>query len=246
MGSLPHVVEDIHGVLQVFSDGSIFRAGNIDNFNIPTYNDNDVVWKDCLFDEENNLHLRLYKPAADPSTKLPVVYFIHGGGFCVGSRTWPNIHNVCLRLSSGLEAIVVSPDHRLAPEHRLPAAMDDTLGSLKWLQAQALLSDCQGSNSWFGDGSEVDFDRVFVVGDSSGGNMAHHLAVQLGPGSPELAPVRVRGYVLLAPFFGGTLRTKSEAEGLPEPFLNLEILDRYGSIILYYNINNAKKIIIFE
>lgn len=81
--------------------------------------------------------------------------------------------------------------------------------------------DC---DAWLGGGL-VDFDRVYVVGDSSGGNMAHHVAVRLGSGSVKAAPVRVRGYVLLAPFFGGEERTKSE-EGPPETFLNLEILDR--------------------
>ncbi|KAA8518423.1 hypothetical protein F0562_015897 [Nyssa sinensis] len=156
------------------------------------------------------------------SAKLPVLYFIHGGGFCFGSRTWPNSHNCCLRLSSGLQALVVAPDYRLAPEHRLPAAMDDALGAIKWLQDQSV---SENPDTWLTDG--IEFERVFILGDSSGGNIAHHLAVQLGSGSPELAPVRVRGYVLLAPFFGGTMRTKSEAEGLPEPLLNLEILDRF-------------------
>ncbi|GKU93726.1 hypothetical protein SLEP1_g7294 [Rubroshorea leprosula] len=45
--------------------------------------------------------------------------------------------------------------------------------------------------------------------------------------SPELAPVQIRGYVLLAPFFGGTVRTRSEAEGPKDAFLNLELIDRY-------------------
>jgi len=74
------------------------------------------------------------------------------------------------------------------------------------------------------DDDVVDFDQVFVVGDSSGGNIAHQLAVFLGTGSPQLHPVRVRGYVLLAPFFGGSARTNSEAGS--EPFLNLDALDR--------------------
>ncbi|KZT75726.1 putative carboxylesterase 15, partial [Dorcoceras hygrometricum] len=149
--------------------------------------------------------------------------FFHGGGFCIGSRTWPNCHSCCLRLSSGLQALVVAPDYRLAPEHRLPAAVDDAMSSLEWLRDQALLSN-SGGDEWFANGG-VDFDRVFIVGDSSGGNLAHHVAVQLRRGSPELAPIRVRGYVLMAPFFGGTVRTKSEEEG-PELLLNSEILDR--------------------
>jgi acetyl esterase/lipase len=72
----------------------------------------------------------------------------------------------------------------------------------------------------------ADFSRVFISGDSAGGNIAHHLAVQLGLGSTELKPIRVRGYVLLAPFFGGTVRTKYEAEGPNDAFLNLELIDR--------------------
>ena len=116
---------------------------------------------------------------------------------------------------------MVAPDFRLAPEHRLPAAVEDAASSLKWLQAQALSEDCE---EWLSEG--VDFGRVFVMGDSSGGNMAHQVALQMAAGWLEVEPVRVRGFVLMAPFFGGTVRTKSE-EGPSETFLNLEHLDRY-------------------
>ncbi|XP_011094531.1 probable carboxylesterase 15 [Sesamum indicum] len=224
MGSLPHVVEDCLGIVQVYSDGSILRSEDI-NFPMEVQDDGSAVWKDCLFDKKHNLHLRLYKPRSPSAAKLPILYFFHGGGFCVGSRTWPNCHSCCLRLASALQVLVVAPDYRLAPEHRLPAALDDALTAVKWLQNQALISKSGGGDEWLGDG--VDFDRVFILGDSSGGNLAHHLAVELRRGSPDLAPVRVRGYVLMAPFFGGTVRTKSEAEGPPEQFLNLEILDRF-------------------
>lgn len=79
-------------------------------------------------------------------------------------------------------------------------------------------------DTWLTD--VADFGNVFVSGDSAGGNIAHHLAVRLRAGSPELDPVRMRGYVLLAPFFGGTVRTKSEAEGPKDAFLNWELIDR--------------------
>lgn len=124
----------------------------------------------------------------------------------------------------------MAPDYRLAPEHRLPAAMEDSVTAIKWLQGEATCGN--DGDTWMGGG--FDFDRVFVVGDSSGGNAAHHMAVQFGSGSVELSPVRVRGYVLLAPFFGGSERTKSEAEGEPEPYLNLEILDRYLHFVFEY------------
>lgn len=224
MGSFPHIVEDCMGVIQLFSDGTIHRSKNID-FLSPIIFDSSVQFKDCLFDSTHNLHLRLYRPTSIPpsKSKLPVLLFIHGGGFCVGSRVWPNCHNCCLRLASGLNALVVAPDYRLAPEHRLPAAMDDGVSVLKWLQSDV---SSENGDAWVRT-EEVDFDRVFVMGDSSGGNIAHHLAVRLGLGSPGLAPVRVRGYILLAPFFGGNVRTESE-EGPSEQFLNLDILDRYA------------------
>ncbi|XP_052198632.1 probable carboxylesterase 15 [Diospyros lotus] len=237
MGSLPHVVEDCQGILQVYNDGSIVRSDDI-AFNIPVHDDGSVVWKDCLYDKPNNLYLRLYKPAVAVNSSplpLPVVFFIHGGGFCVGSRTWPNCQNCCLRLSSGLHALVLAPDYRLAPEHRLPAAILDSLNAFKWLQAQAASAGSGATREihepWLRNGG-VDFERVFIVGDSSGGNIAHHMAVELGSGSTDMGPVRVRGHVLMAPFFGGTARTRSEAEGPPEQLLNLDILDRFWRLSL--------------
>nr|XP_043630049.1 probable carboxylesterase 15 [Erigeron canadensis] len=117
------------------------------------------------------------------------------------SFAWPNFHNCCLRLLSGLHAIVVAPDYRLAPEHRLPTALENSYGGLKWIQTMA------------------------KGGDSSGGNIAHYLAVQLRPCPTELSPVRIRGYVMLTPFFGGTKRDQSELEGLTEKVLTLELFD---------------------
>ncbi|KAK9170224.1 hypothetical protein Syun_002364 [Stephania yunnanensis] len=169
----PHVVDDVRGVLQVYSDGSIIRLPD-PNFNIPIHDDGSVIWKDVIFDAEHNLNLRLYKPnnTTATTTKLPVLYYIHGGGFCIGSRTWPTCQNYCLRLASHLRVIVVSPDYRLSPENRLPAAIDDGFLAVKWLQDQALL----GSDNWLAD--VANFDRVFISGDSAGGNIAHHLMVR--------------------------------------------------------------------
>lgn len=219
----PHEVEECRGVLRVYSDGSIWRS-NKPSFEVPVHDDGSVPWKDVVFDAEQNLQLRLYKPASpSTSTKLPIFYYIRGGGFCIGSRAWPNCQNYCFKLASELQAVIISPDYRLAPENRLPAAIEDGYAAVKWLQAQAVAEEPDG---WLND--VADFSRVFISGDSAGGNIAHNLAVRLGVGSPELAPVRVRGYVLLAPFFGGTVRTKFEAEGPKEAFLNIDLIDRFA------------------
>ncbi|KAJ1381445.1 Alpha/Beta hydrolase fold [Sesbania bispinosa] len=188
------VVEDCRGVLRVYSDGSIVRFSH-PGLNAPLHDDGTVLWKDVVYDPAHDLQLRLYKPADLTGSKLPIFYYIHGGGFCIGSYTWPIFHNCCLRLASELRAVVVAPDYRLAPENRLPTAIEDGFTAVMWLQAQAV---CTEPDPWL---SEVaDYSRVFISGESAGGNIAHHLAARLGFGSPELAPVRVRGYVLLAPF----------------------------------------------
>ncbi|KAJ4724668.1 Alpha/beta-Hydrolases superfamily protein [Melia azedarach] len=217
----PDEVEECRGVLFVYSDGSIVRLPK-PSFNVPVNDDGSVIWKDVLFDPVHDLYLRLYKPASPVSSKLPIFYYIRGGGFCIGSRTWPNCQNYCFKLALELQAVIISPDYRLAPENRLPAAIEDGYTAVKWLQSQAVADE---PDTWL---TEVaDFGRVFISGDSAGGNIAHNLAVRLGAGSSELAPVQVKGYVLLAPFFGGTVRSKSEAEGPKEAFLNLELIDRF-------------------
>ncbi|KAK8601792.1 hypothetical protein V6N13_058530 [Hibiscus sabdariffa] len=222
MAAPPYEVDECRGVLRVYSDGSIWRSSK-PAFNVPVHDDGSVVWKDVVFDPHHHLQLRLYKPAASPSSaKLPIFYYIHGGGFCIGSRAWPNCQNHCFRLALKLQAVVISPDYRLAPENRLPAAIEDGFSAVKWLQAQAL---AENPDPWLT--GVADFSKVFISGVSAGGNIAHNLAVQLGAGSPDLAPVLVRGYVLLVPFFGGTVLTTSEAEGPKDAFLNLELIDRF-------------------
>ncbi|KAF4369053.1 hypothetical protein CsatB_019494 [Cannabis sativa] len=224
MGSLPHIVEDCMGVLQLYSDGTVHRCSDMAFKFRPFYEDNSVVFKDMVYDQKLDLSLRLYKPkSTTTTTKIPLVIYFHGGGFCVGSRLWPNCHNCCLRLASGLGALVVSPDYRLAPEHKLPAAVEDAAGVVEWLRREA---DHDSDEEYWLSRKVIDFERVFVVGDSSGGNMAHHLAVRVGTGSVRTEPVRIRGFVLLAPFFGGVVRTKSE-EGPGESLLSLDMLDRF-------------------
>ncbi|KAK8712490.1 hypothetical protein V6N13_147729 [Hibiscus sabdariffa] len=223
MGSLPNVVEDCFGLLKLYSDGSISRNPQVPCA-APLLNDDSVLYTDILFDSKQGLRLRLYRPSSTSVTNLPILFFFHGGGFCFGSFTFPLFHNLCIRLTTAFNALVIAPDHRLAPEHRLPAALDDACMALKWLKGQAVHGNVENMDPWL---TGVDFDRVFVLGDSSGGNLAHHLAVRFKAGSVELAPVRVRGYVMLSPFFGGSVRTKSEQEHPCEAFWNLEMYDRF-------------------
>ncbi|MDG9706447.1 alpha/beta hydrolase [Streptomyces sp. DH37] len=107
------------------------------------------------------VRLRLYRPrhARGP---LPAVYGIHGGGFMLGS---PDVdHDWNLLLCRELEALVVSVDYRLAPEHPFPAPLEDCYAGLRWLAGNAREL-------------EVRPDRIALWGDSAGAGLAAGLAL---------------------------------------------------------------------
>ena len=100
--------------------------------------------------------LRLYRPAS-AGPKPPVIVFLHGGGWVLGS---PRMYDpLCTFLAETVGAVVVSVDYRKAPEHRAPQAVHDCLDALRWV----------GSG---GVGTAVDASRLAVCGDSAGGNLA--------------------------------------------------------------------------
>jgi acetyl esterase len=99
--------------------------------------------------------VRVYRPSGAPS--LPVLVWLHGGGWVLGSL---DTHDqLCRQLCDAVGAIVVSVDYRLAPEAKFPAAVDDAVAAWSWVSAHA--ADLGG-----------DPGRVAIGGDSAGGNLA--------------------------------------------------------------------------
>ena len=101
--------------------------------------------------------IRVYRPAAENEALLPVIVFIHGGGWAVGDLD--TYDGFARRHVVGTDAIVVSIEYRLAPEHPYPAAVDDTWAATQWVAEHA---------------AELGADpgRLAVAGDSAGGNLA--------------------------------------------------------------------------
>lgn len=109
------------------------------------------------------INVRIYWPPSVPDggSGPPVVLFFHGGGFVVGDL---DTHDGTARQHCvGADAVVVSVEYRLAPEHPYPAAVDDAWAALEWVAA---------------NGSELGADtgRIAVAGDSAGGNISAVLA----------------------------------------------------------------------
>lgn len=110
--------------------------------------------------------------AADASTPAPVLVWFHGGGFVMGDLDGADA--VCRRLANRCDAMVVSVDYRLAPEHPAPAAIDDAWDALTWIAGHA-------------DELGADGDRLAVGGDSAGGNLAALVALRArDAGGPKL------------------------------------------------------------
>ncbi|MDY7575335.1 alpha/beta hydrolase [Actimicrobium sp. CCI2.3] len=98
----------------------------------------------------------------DASAVLPCLLFLHGGGWVIGDLE--SHDRLCRRLANVAGICVVAVDYRLAPEHRFPAALDDSLTALQWIAANA-------------DTLSIARDRLAVGGDSAGGNLAAVLAL---------------------------------------------------------------------
>ncbi len=154
---------------------------------------------------------RLYRPAVDGP--LPVVVFIHGGGFIGGSLD--SFDEPCATLARRLGALVVSPDYRLAPEHPFPAATDDTVAVLRW--AAEHIADHGG-----------DATRIAVGGESSGANLAAVAAIRLrDDGGPLL-----RAQVLVTPPTDFLVDTESRRVFAHAPILSTEVGERMGALYL--------------
>jgi acetyl esterase len=100
--------------------------------------------------------VRIYR-AAEQADDGPVIVNFHGGGWTLGALDQSDW--LCSQVSIGVGAVVVSVDYRLAPTHRFPTAIIDSLAALRWVAAH-------------GDELRVDTTRIAVMGDSAGGNLA--------------------------------------------------------------------------
>ncbi len=100
---------------------------------------------------------RLYVPEGGGPAARPLLVYYHGGGWVIGDL---DTHDgVCRFLAANSDALVLSVEYRLAPEHPFPAAVEDAHAAFVWAAEQA---------------AELGADpaRIAVGGDSAGGNLA--------------------------------------------------------------------------
>ncbi|KLE35491.1 lipase [Aurantiacibacter luteus] len=128
-----------------------------------TLRTNAVTTQDMSYGSDDEQVARVYRPAGTTaSSDLPVVVYYHGGGWVIADL---DTYDAAPRyLAEAMQAVVVSVDYRHAPEFKFPSQHEDAASAYRWVLANA--------DDWGGD-----TERLFMVGESAGGNLAVSTAI---------------------------------------------------------------------
>ncbi len=113
--------------------------------------------------------LDVYRPADAPARPLPIIFYVHGGGFRILSK---DTHWIMALAFARAGYLVFNVSYRLAPRHRFPAGLRDCAQALEWVHDHAA--------SWGGDPS-----RLTLAGESAGANLVTSLALMTSYRRPE-------------------------------------------------------------
>lgn len=149
----------------------------------------------------------------DAIAPLPCVVNFHGGGWVQGNpeqSAW-----LASRIAVRNRVVVISPAYRLAPEDVFPAGLDDSWASLAWIVEHA-------------NELGIDPERIAVMGDSAGGNLAAVVALMArDAGGPAL-----RAQVLIYPGVEMYDRWPSEDRNADAPVLTSKNMRAFGRLYL--------------
>jgi len=148
--------------------------------------------------------VRVYRPAGVEGDALPILVWLHGGGWVIGDvETYDALARA---LANRAGAVVVSVDYRLAPEDPYPAGLEDCIAAVRWVADNA--AELGG-----------DPDRIALGGDSAGGNLTAVVAQQLRESGPAL-----RFQLLVYPVTDARFGTASMDENAEGFFLTREAM----------------------
>ncbi|XWS62883.1 hypothetical protein CRYUN_Cryun06bG0048800 [Craigia yunnanensis] len=195
MDSSTHeIIHDCPPFFKVFKDGRVERYIVTEPAMAGLDPKTGVQSKDVVVSP--GVRARIFMPEIrSPGRKLPLLVHYHGGGFSVGSAFDTLTQKMVTPLVIQANIIVISIDYRLAPEHLLPIAHDDSWAGLQWVATHA---NGQGPEPWLNE--KADLGRVFLSGESAGANIAHYVAVQAG--ATKLVGLKIIGMLIVHPFFG--------------------------------------------
>ncbi|NQX62716.1 alpha/beta hydrolase [Paenibacillus qinlingensis] len=136
--------------------------------------------------------IRLIRPT-NVTAKLPIILYIHGAGWVFGNA---HTHDRLIReLAVGTDACVVFPKYSLSPEAKYPKALEEIYAVLQWI-------------AYNGKDNGFDTDRLYIAGDSVGGNMSAAITLM----AKDRGGPRIHKQLLFYPVTDSSLDTESYKE----------------------------------
>lgn len=149
-------------------------------------------------DGKASIELLVFRPTdADANTTLPIVYFMHGGGYLLGNAR--TIIGGAHELINDPQAIVVSVNYRLATQAPYPADIQDAYAGLEYVYDHA--AELGGDST-----------RIVIAGESAGGGLAARLALY----NRDKGRVPLLAQVLTYPMLD--CRTGTDKQVIPDLF----------------------------
>ncbi|XP_043714490.1 probable carboxylesterase 2 [Telopea speciosissima] len=188
---------DFAPFIRLYKNGRIERLIGTEIVPPTTYNpQTGVSSKDIIIIPGTGVSARLFLPKIiDSSTqKLPLLFYIHGGAFCIDSPFSPTYDRYVSSLVAEANVVAVSVHYRRAPEYPVPIAFDDSWAALQWIASH---SKGKGPELWLNE--YADLSKISMVGDSAGATIAHNMAIRAAE-----TPLEGLGFVglgLIHPFF---------------------------------------------
>ncbi len=142
-GMPPHQMRTVASETMAMLEGPMRPLAKIDQRKIPG--------------PEMEIPVRIYTPQGLADANNPGFVYFHQGGCVIGNPDW--CETFCSMLADTAKAVVMSVDYRLAPEHKFPAAHDDSVAAYEWMVANA-------------EEFKIDPANIGVGGDSAGGNLS--------------------------------------------------------------------------
>lgn len=149
------------------------------------------LYPDVPYGDAGEPHLLdVYVPRVSSQAPLPVVLYVHGGGFAMLSK---DTHRIMALAFASRGYLVFNINYRLGPRHGYPAPLEDASLALAWVAENAA--------RWGGDPA-----RIVLAGESAGANLVTALAVETVTRRPEVFAARLfdRGLrpVAVLPIYG--------------------------------------------
>ncbi|PHU21900.1 2-hydroxyisoflavanone dehydratase [Capsicum chinense] len=192
------VVVDFPQIIRVYKSGRVERLFGSSTVP-PSAEDPTTGVSSEDIDISPEIKARIYLPKlTNLHQKLPILVYYHGGAFCLESAFSFLDHRYMNCLVSESNAIVISVEYRLAPEYPLPIGYEDSWAALQWVGSHVVNEPGFEKEPWLVN--HGDFAKVFIGGDSAGGNIVYNISLRAGTENLN-GGIKILGCLLCFPYF---------------------------------------------